>query len=189
MRIGIDIDDTICNSWDEIIGTVCKDFNFDNDEVVKSKKVYNDLIPLEGENYYEYAKKYKYLLLNPKLKNNVKEVIDKLSTKNEIIFITSRNDYCYDDAYKYSKKYLDKNNIYYDDIIVNAFNKGKICKEKNIDIFIDDSCDNCIDVNKYGIKTLLFLNYYNTNNNLKKVSDWNEILNIVEEEYNAREIV
>lgn len=176
MRIGIDIDDTICNSWDEIIGTVCKDFNFDYDEVVKSKKVYNDLIPLEGDSYYEYAKKYKYLLLNPKLKNNVKEVIDKLSTKNEIIFITSRSDYCYDDAYKYSKKYLDKNNIYYDDIIVNAFNKGKICKEKNIDIFIDDSCDNCIDVNKYGIKALLF-------------SNWNEIFNIVEEEYNAREIV
>lgn len=190
MRIGIDIDDTICNSWENIIRVVCDDFNLDYDEVLNSKKVYNEIITLKNDEYLDYAKKFRFLLKNPSLKDNVKEVLDELSLDNEIIFLTARSDYCYGDAYQFCKEFLDKNDIYYDKIIVNALDKGKVCDEEEIDIFIDDSRDNCCGVSKIGIRVIMFENYFNAECNLyEKVSDWGEILNVVKEEKNAREVV
>ncbi len=51
--------------------------------------------------------------------------------------------------------WLKKNNIYYDKLIVNVRKKGEICKQEKIDLFIDDNISNCLDVTKYGIKTII----------------------------------
>ena len=39
MNIGIDIDDTICNSWDSLIDQICNDFKLEKRKVIKSKKI------------------------------------------------------------------------------------------------------------------------------------------------------
>ena len=59
-----------------------------------------------------------------KPRENAVEVINKLKNDgNEIIIITARDSEFHDDPYKYSKDWLDKNNIYYDKLVVNARNK------------------------------------------------------------------
>lgn len=181
MNIGIDIDDTICNSWDNLIDEICNDFKLEKRKVIKSKKIYNNLLQLKTKDYHNYAKeKFMKLLYNPKLKPQVKEVIDELKKENKIIFITARTDYCYIDAYNFTKNYLDKNNIYYDKIIVGKIKKAKTCIEENIDVFIDDSIKNCMEVNKCNIKTILFENYYNEDCNIFiKAKNWNQILTII----------
>jgi len=186
MNIGIDIDDTICNSWENVINEICTDFNINYDESLKSNKVYNQAIGLNEEEYLKYAKeKFPKLLYNPTLKDNVKEVIDILKQKNKIIFITARSNQCYEDAYQFTKNYLDRNKIYYDKIIVNGQEKGKICKQEKINIFIDDSIDNCRNVSKYKIKIILFETNYNKNcNEFIKVNNWEKILEIVKEVQN-----
>lgn len=188
MNIGIDIDDTICNSWENVINEMCTDFNLNYDELSKGNKAYNEVIELTPEEYLKYAKeKFSKLLYNPTLKENVKEVIDILKENNKIIFITARSNQCYEDAYKFTKKYLDRNKIYYDKIIVNGKEKGKICKEEKIDIFIDDSIDNCKNVSKYKIKTILFETCYNKDcTDFIKINNWKEILKIVKEIKNER---
>lgn len=184
MRIGIDIDDTICDSWLQVRETMCKDFNKDINEIIKSKKVYEQITDLTFDEYQKYASTvFTKLLKDTPLKPNVKKVLDELSKENEIYFITARLDTCYKDAYKFSKEYLDKNKIPYKKIIANAEEKGKICKELGIDIFIDDGRNNCENVSIYGIKAILFENYYNSDETrFKKIKNWNEIINIIKEE-------
>ena len=68
-------------------------------------------------------------------------------------------------------------NFHYDKIIANAYDKKQICKEENIDIFIDDSKDNCTNVSELNIKVLMFENYFNEDETkFKKVKNWEEIL-------------
>lgn len=184
MNIGIDIDDTICNSWETVINYMCADFNLNKDDVIKSKKIYSQITNLNKNEYIKYAKeRFPEILKKAKLKQNVKQVIDILKKENKIIFITARTDECYTDAYKYTKQYLDDNKIYYDKIIVGKNEKGKICKLEKIDLFIDDSITNCKDVSKYNIKTILYENYYNNEcEDFIKVSDWEQILKIIKGE-------
>ena len=186
MRIGIDIDDTICDSWLTIAPIMCKDFNLDYNEIIKSKKTYKEIIKITETQYREYSKKYRTILKNPKLKENVKETLEELAKDNKIIFITARPDYSFDNAYEFTKEFLDKNNIHYDKIITNAEEKKQICKQESIDIFIDDNKTNCEKVSELKIKVLMFENYFNEDETkFKKIKNWKEILKEVN---NARKI-
>lgn len=94
---------------------------------------------------------------------NAVEAINRL--RKEGIIITTRDSEFHDDLYLLSKNWLDKNNIEYDKLIVNAREKGTVCKNENIDLFIDDQLNNCLDVLKEGIKVIRISNE-NCNNNI-----------------------
>jgi len=64
-----------------------------------------------------------------------------------IIIITARTDEFHDNPYRQSKEWLEKNNIEYDKLVVNARDKGMACIEEKIDLYIDDNLNNCIRVN------------------------------------------
>lgn len=56
--------------------------------------------------------------------------------------------------YLQSKEWLEKNLIYYDELIVNARDKGNVCIENNIDLLVDDNISNCLKVNSLGIAAI-----------------------------------
>lgn len=178
MKIGIDIDDTITNSWECLIPYYSKLFNIDESILHKSKPYYSavsNLITLD-EYYKIMLPVYDEVIPNVTIKENVKEVIDNLySLGHSVIFITARGK-DHTDAYKDSKDYLDKHNIKYDKVITNVSDKAKVCHEENIDLFIDDSINNCRNVHDSGIETLLFETYYNKEyNDIKHIKSWNEV--------------
>jgi uncharacterized HAD superfamily protein len=70
------------------------------------------------------------------------------------------------DAKKVSIKWLKKNKLHFDKIIVNANNKGQVCKDNNIEIFIDDLPRNIESVSSSGIKTFIMNSV--TNEDYKK---------------------
>lgn len=72
----------------------------------------------------------------------------------EIIIITARDSEFHIDPFNQSKSWLEKNNIYYDKLIVNARDKASVCLKEKIDYLIDDSEYNCKFVNEAGIKTI-----------------------------------
>lgn len=95
---------------------------------------------------------------NAKSRHLESEIIESLHLDgNKIIIIIARDSEFHDVPYNQSELWLKKNNIYYDKLIVNARKKGEVCKREKIDLFIDYSFSNCLDVIKYGIKTI-FLN-------------------------------
>ena len=78
-----------------------------------------------------------------------------------------------------SKNYLDSKGIKYNELYVGVSDKGNFCNENNIDLFIDDNIKNCEMVKLYGIDVLLYDNVFNKKSDLKRVNNWNEILEYV----------
>lgn len=178
MRVGIDIDDTICCSIENMLPYICKYYGFD----LKTEK--DKCLGYDGyhklPNYRSFANSiYEIVMPNAKLKEKANYYINKIAELgHEIIFITARSDYGFKDAYNVSKNYLDKYNIYYDKLIVGACEKGNICKSEKIDLFIDDNLRNCRDVEKENIKVFLFHNDFNEkDNHFDRVINWEEVYN------------
>ena len=178
MRIGIDIDDTICDTWEYLIPYLSKYFNIDENILRKAQVPYYEACNCTYQEYCEFARKnYDILTPNFKLKKGVKEIIDKLKNEgNEIFFITARSINGFKDPYKISYDYLKKHDIYFDKLIVNAKEKVEKSIEEKIDLFIDDSIINCNLLSKSGVKVLLFDTSYNKNcTNFKRIFNWDDV--------------
>lgn len=183
MRIGIDIDDTICNTWDFIIPYLSKYFKISMDNLKNTDKAYYEACNCTFLEYCKFSKKYySTISLKYKIKPNVRKVIKELRKEgHEIIFITARSINGFHDPYKSSLKYLDKHKIPFDKLIVNAKEKASVCLEEKIDLFIDDSIHNCMEVANKNIPVLLFNASFNQNCTLfKRVFSWKEIYKEVE---------
>ena len=187
MRIGIDIDDTLTDVKDELIEagenyarSLGKDIKIDKSFEDKNNNgnKWQEMFQFNYEELKYFLKDIQESITNQaKPRENVVEVIKKLKNDgNEIIIITARDSEFHDDPYKYSKDWLDKNNIYYDKLVVNARDKKIACIEEKIDLFIDDSESNCLKVKKAGIKTIRVCNEIEENNsNLICFNNWNDI--------------
>jgi len=166
VNIGIDIDNTLTEVQEELNHAA---YQY---AIKLGKNIKNDENPFEDikNNGDTYKKKFrfsydelKYFLKNiqeeitnkAKPRTNAVETIKRLRENGHKIFIiTARDSEFHDNPYLLSKNWLDKNNIEYDKLIVNAREKGTVCKNENIDLFIDDQLNNCLDVEKEGIQTI-----------------------------------
>ena len=192
MRIGIDIDDTLTDVKDELIKagenyarSLGKDIKVDKNFEDKNNNgnKWQEMFQFNYEELKYFLKDIQESITNKaKPREDVVEVINKLKNDgNEIIIITARDSEFHDDPYKYSKDWLDKNNIYYDKLVVNARNKDDACIEEKIDLFIDDSKNNCLIVEKAGIKTIRVCNEIeNNNSNLICFNNWNDIYSYIQ---------
>ena len=83
--------------------------------------------------------------------------------------------------YELTENWLKDNNIKYDKLVLESENKDEKCLENNVDIFIDDSVNNCKKVyNALKIPTFMFDSVYNQkeeNTHIKRVFSWKEIYN------------
>lgn len=183
MRIGVDIDDTITNSWPVFAKEYSKVLGISEYELTKDKPYYSEVIKQKYtmEEYFEKIKPItdKLTPILP-LKEDVKEVIDKLYNLGHTInFITARGKET-TEAYETTKKYLDSHNIRYEKIILAPFGKAEACVNEKIDLFIDDSIKYCKAVSNKGIEVLLFETKYNKECiDFNHVTNWKEIYEII----------
>lgn len=174
MRIGIDIDDTVVNTTDSFFSVMKK---YDIDEELYYKEFNN---PERLEFLYKY---HDEIILNTKLKDNVVEVLNELnSLGHKIYVITARNHefgkYSISNIFDLIEKYkLPIEEVYYD-----KPKKYDVCKELNIDLMIDDSEYVCEYLKNNNINYLMFDSLSNKNSNLKRVHNWNEVLEYIKKE-------
>ena len=192
MNIGIDIDDTISNSFETIFDDSQKfDIELGNSGETKQygkildhnqiETLYphwtNEQIDLFWNTYF-----IKVLTI-AKPKNYVAEILKKLKEENNnIIIITSRYEYSEGrtEIENYTKKWLKRNEIVYDKLVLEAQDKLKAAKENNIDLFIDDSIEHCRNVQYGNIKTFLYTSICNQGvetPDLERVYSWIQIYN------------
>lgn len=192
MKIGLDVDDTICNTH-FILMKYAFLYNAEHGNKPLLKYNTNDFSKVFGwddEQVNDYFKTY-YLeaLKEIEPKFNVKEVLTSLKEKgHEIILITIRNDKeCAgeNEAYRITKEWLEKYEIPYDELHTSVFDKKDFCFKNKIDVFMDDSIKNCMAVNELGIKTFIAMNSFNLDfeddniTNVYSMYDfYNRILNI-----------
>lgn len=178
MKIGIDIDDTMADTFDYLMPYVAEFFNIDIKYLKDNNISYSNLPKKMKEQELEFAKKYyDKVIPNTPFKPKVAEYINKIKELgHEIIIITARDKTLYTEEYKTTIEELKNNNIHYDKLICD-FDKAKVCKTEKIDLFIDDSIVNCRKVNELGIETILFSSKSNINDktDLYRVNSWKEI--------------
>lgn len=190
MRIGIDIDDTITNSYTMVMQKLGKHYNLNSYLLIEKGFKYEDITTHEKRfpNYFNFTREViEPEIPNVSIKHGAREIIKKLKEEgNEIIIITARNKEEYNDPLNMTIKYLQDNNIYYDELHIGIMNKGKFCKENNIDILIDDNISHCLSAKDNDIKHLLIDNTFNRDNQeLNRVYGWYDIydqLNIIKNE-------
>lgn len=146
MRIGIDIDDTMTNTYEYVTSL--------------KKKLFPDLAPgelLPENKYLEFMNKYDDdIHRSVTLKENVKEAFDWLKKNGaEIYLITARGVFS-NNSYADTVKFLNENEIPYDKLICGIKDKGKCALEEGIELFIDDKLYNCNSVANEGIDVIKF---------------------------------
>ena len=188
MKIGIDIDNVISNFNDTLLTEyLLHDKELRNSGIINKNADYIrkgmfDWNENEETNFYKnnierIAKKLGVI-------EGAKEYIDKLHDDGHIIcIITGRDNGEYTEPYNMTKKWLEDNNIYYDDLILtDAYDKHaktKQCLEHNIDIMIDDSVSICSDCVENGITTILMDTPYNRYSDIQRVKSWKEFYRYV----------
>lgn len=142
--IGIDIDDTITNTFEK-----AKEYLANNMEYFPCDELYEG----KSERAINFAKKNLEIIQKECLpKEHSIEVIKRLKAKGyKIIIVTARGSEIDYDHETITKNYFKKHQIPYDDIIFSSTNKGLDCKNNNIDMLIDDREENLDSAANYGV--------------------------------------
>lgn len=198
MNIGIDIDDTISDTYTTLLEYAQK---YTIEELKRSPIL--DNTKMKNHSYIElmhhwtkeetlkfWDKYYAEILRKVHIKTFASEKIKKLKEKgHKIYLVTARWDLENDNVKEITLKWLRNNDVQYDDFFMNAEEKLKIVKDKNIDVFVDDSFDNCKSI-AYGSNAKVFLMDTRVNQNLEdekitRVYSWphlyQEIIKLKEE--------
>jgi uncharacterized HAD superfamily protein len=175
VNIGLDIDDTMTNSSDLIIEYAKKYFESDDinliNNILNSKEIEGKLLDFYREYLPEMMRIYD-------LKDNVKEVIDRLRSKgNKIIIITARGYTIEAGLIEITKEYFEKHQIVVDEMVFQAIEKTEACIKNNIDIMIDDSISVLEKLKETNTNTLLFdsANNKDYKTNIDRVNNWLEL--------------
>lgn len=185
MIIGIDIDDTISDTY-EVMMNYAQEYTV---EVLKKEPIIKEDISCDNHFYTMYLhdwkdgedvpfleKYYKSIVKNTKPKTLALKYLKKLQSEgNKIILITARWEADYFDVKKATEDWIKENDIPCDKLIINASDKLIACKEEKVDVFIDDSFHNCQAVSKAGIKTYMMDTRVNRNlkdDKIERVYSW-----------------
>lgn len=185
MNIGIDIDDTISDTY-AILLEYAQKYTVEElkREPVIDKNGLTNHLYIEGmhhwnkeEAYQFWDKYYADMLKNVNIKVCAADIIRKIREKgNKIYLITARWDMKNHNTRELTLQWLKDNQVEYDGFIMNAQDKLKIIQDKKIDIFIDDSIDNCKKVaHESNVKVYLMDTRINENfqdDKIKRVYSW-----------------
>lgn len=188
MNIGIDIDNTLTDIEKEMfdaanIYTKTLNPNFKFKEIQKYEgftnmaKFYSEIFGWNDENINYFFRKPRIEVVdNAKPRDGAIEVLQKLKNEgNKIYIITARTNLYDDIPYERAKRWLDKNDVVYDKLLVNAQDKAKICEELDIELFIDDQLNNCFNLAKNGIHVIRLTNSKDVYEGIINIDNWKDI--------------
>lgn len=187
MRIGIDVDETLCYSVDYFI----EDFNKEHktNYTREDAKTYDFINIKEFEPNYMKLKFFEHFekkIETYEIIENTKEILEKLKKEHNLLILTARSE-------RFSQRtinWLKKNyglDMFHDILFTYTDEKqckGNVCLRHNIDILIDDAPHHSINAAKCGVKVLLMDRPWNKDidhENIVRVSDWEEILTLLNE--------
>ena len=186
MNIGIDFDGVIFN-FERNVTIEAELFDYElqqkglsngikNKKEFKAQDKYNwddESKQFFADNYFDKINAYSDLVSGAKL------ILKKLKEENnKLIIISARGEHTPNEI-MYANRIIEKYKLEFDEINWKIIDKVKLCKEKCIDIFIDDRYENCKLVSEAGIRTIYFndLNYTEVENteNLVVVHNWGQV--------------
>lgn len=182
MRIGIDIDNVITETYQSI-----KNYIDDYDKNGELSNYMEDI--MRGDMTNPTIKKFLdenciSIFINAKVKENADIVMRRLlDNGHEIFIITTRGEIRFKGSEQLSLDYFKDNNIPYTKILYNSFDKAQVCKDNHIDIMVDDSAKYCVEIAKQNINSILFTSEVNKSIDvpIPRVNSWLELENKLNE--------
>lgn len=174
MRIGVDIDDTICNTTElvhEHLEEYASNYNLDELDIMNNEELQDNFFNIYREDIYR----------NATVKKNCSNVLKRLRSKgNEIYLITGRTRFIQTSSYnifQITEDWLKRNDIEVDAIITSAHGETKadVCKRYLIDVMVDDDPLNYQKITSIGKKCLLFDDHGRFALKENYVTDWLEV--------------
>ena len=183
MNIGIDIDDTITDTFSYMQPFLAEYFDLDLDYLQQRDISYNNLPAGYRERVLDFAKEYfDDVAADTPGKYHAAENIRLLREKgHRIIIITKRSNVYYTDCVASTQEELENLGIEYDRLICTTDKKEECIREK-IDLMIDDAAANLDEVAVLGIPCIQFISRANMYETRKypSVNDWDELLEMIE---------
>lgn len=188
MNIGIDIDNTITNTA-PILKKYCKEYN---DTVVKRGLEMHetgaasfDLYDWTQEENMDFCVKYlEEVVLQAEVKENAKEVIQKLKNEgHQINIISSRAFPMFKTPYETTEKFLKEKGIVYDKLLVGKIEKRSSCVENQLDVLIEDEVKYINEMSEF-MNVFVFDAVYNkqcSGKNITRVYNWIEVYDKIKE--------
>lgn len=188
MKIGIDIDNTITNTL-PILKKYCREYN---DTVIKrGLEMHEDgvasfnLYDWTPEENMDFCVKYlEEVVLQAEVKENAKEIIQKLRDEgHHISIISSRAFPMFKTPYETTEKFLKEKGIVYDKLLVGKIEKKSSCIENELDILIEDEVKYINEMSEF-MPVIVFDEIYNKQcegKNVIKVTSWLEIYDKIKE--------
>lgn len=191
MNIGIDVDGVLVDLETKML-TYGTKFSVENNLNINIKpneywetKKFNWTENQELQFWNQYIIKY---VRDSQAREYASEVIEKLmQEENKIYIITARDEYgmpkeYYGKMQEITKNWLEKNNIKYNKLIFSP-DKEKLqkCIENNVDIMIEDSPSNILNISQ-KVKVIKYDCSYNQevqNSNIIKAYSWYHIYDII----------
>lgn len=184
MIIGIDIDDTLTNSFEYFQPYVAEFFGVDLDELKDRNISYGNLPEEWADRELEFCKTYyDRVVPDTTFKPDAFWGVNELRARgHKIIIITARANSFYTDAYATTREELEKGGIVYDKLIC-TLNKAQACAEEHVDVLIDDSIKHCESAVAKGTLAYLFTSKANQNKDsmLPRVFNWREVVEYIDE--------
>ena len=186
MKIGIDIDDTICLTNEKLIEeALVYDRKFVNGKGFKDKSAYKfiDIFYWDRQNvidFFNYIKTIKFYE-NLQIRDEALYYINRLYEEgHKICFITRRADY--NKTKTETLNWLKENGFKYHKIYMDCANKGLLCKRENIKILIDNALENIYSAIENDIDAILIDTRYNKNDNFSnRCENWKQIYKYINE--------
>ena len=174
MRIGIDIDGVIVDTINYVAAELSKYLN----RKVKPDEVAHNLEKIENI-VRIFSEDGERLLCSLDPLEDAVDSINKLAEEHDLYIISARFHVHYDITVEWIKKHGIKA-----DQIIFTEGKGKLaaCKEKGIDVFIEDSVKNALELADNGIKVILFSAEYNSSvqrEDIIRCDNWKCILKAI----------
>lgn len=181
MRIGIDLDDTICRTTEKVHEKLEE---YGKKEGLNPLDIMND--DLLKEKFYDIYLEEIYKTVE--IKRNVSKVLNRIKNRgNELYIITARSKKYLSkerdiDIFSITDKWLSDNNIKVDGIIISAYGerKASACKRLKIDLMIDDDPYNYKKIVATGTKCLLFDDRERYDLRKDYVTNWLDIESYIE---------
>lgn len=180
MRIGIDIDGVIANTFPLLVQELNEFFNknLTYDDIVSYDlaKIYN----LNKEQITEFIRaKGKLLQDGPLPVPKAVDCINNWRGKAYVALISAR----FEKTRERTQKWLERHGFYWDKLILlGSHDKADTCVQLKLDIFIEDNLNNAIQVSSRGIPVILLDAPYNRAplpDQVQRVQSWSQICNII----------
>lgn len=174
------MDNVICDTGKYLIGKIKEYDKLQKRETIKKEK-YKTVYEMFGYDLEEKARFDEiYMPIMHKEVPAIKDastVINRLKQEgHEIYIISYRGRFQYPEYLAVTKQWLTQNNIPYDELITERWDKGKVCIEKNIDLLIDDEPVHLNQAKNHQVNGFIFDSLFNRyNQEFTRVYSWEDV--------------